>query len=64
VLDNAGAVAVLLRPDRHVLAYLGTRPEDDWSPVFEALGAVYRPAAHAAGLPGLPRTFPSQVPGV
>lgn len=64
VLDNAGAVAVLLRPDRHVLAYLGARPEDDWSSVFEALGAVYRPAVHAAGLPGLPRTFPSQLPGV
>ncbi len=64
VLDSAGAQAVLLRPDRHVLAYLGARPEDDWSAVFEAFGSVYRPAALAAALPGLPGSFPSQDPGV
>jgi len=50
VLDSAGATAVLLRPDRHVLAYFGARPEDDWLTVLAAMAQSFQPAA-AGGAP-------------
>ena len=48
VLDSAGATAVLLRPDRHVLAYLGARPEDNWQAVLAALAHYFEPVAAGA----------------
>lgn len=64
VLDSAGAVAVLLRPDRYVLAYLGVRPEDAWASIQASLAAFYCCAATAAVSPGSPGSSPSQVQGV
>lgn len=58
VLDSAGATAVLLRPDRHVLAYLGTRPEDTWQAVLAAMAQLFEPPA--AGGPPLQAAIPLQ----
>lgn len=41
VLDSAGADAVLLRPDRYVLAYLGGDSEEDFEAARRALSAFY-----------------------
>jgi len=63
-LDSAGAVAVLLRPDRHVLAYFGARPEDGWLSIHEALCSAYRLRSIAVAPPASLRSLPDQIQGV
>jgi 3-(3-hydroxy-phenyl)propionate hydroxylase len=48
VLDGAGAVAMLLRPDRHILAYIDARADHGWAPILDLMGPYFPSGASEA----------------
>jgi 3-(3-hydroxy-phenyl)propionate hydroxylase len=48
VLDGAGAVAMLLRPDRHILAYIDARVGLDWACLHEVVSRYFTVAKAAS----------------
>ncbi len=45
VLEGAGAVAMLLRPDRHILAYIDVRADGQWASLREIMSRYFPPSA-------------------